>query len=408
MRKPAIFLLSTTLTAALAVSQLEAQPKVFDPTNFILVGGGLGAGMADFSLKDIYQKKNFGAQIAQQLNTLFPQPLIEGSGIGNAPGFPALPVRYPGPGQGAVREDFPPQLFVFNLSMPGYRITDTVGRRPGAPIIRQNDMQETVANLVLGYPSLVLYNKPLWTQFEYAQQMNPTFAIVELGYDDVLSAAATGDLTQLPNTSTFATTYSQVVSTLAANGATVMVMTVPDPTNTAYFTNLAGITRLTGAPSATISSLYKINSGDLITVNGVTAMAVQLEGSTTAPLPANSVLPAASVAQIQAAVKNLNSQITTIAQKSGAIVFDLNALLANVQANGVMAGTQLVTANYLGGFYSLDGYYPGETGHALIANSVLTQLNSTFGTSYQLLSLADIAANDPSVRYATQVENAIR
>ncbi len=107
-------------------------------------------------------------------------------------------------------------------------------------------------------------------------------------------------------------------------------------------------------------------------------------------------------------MKNLNSQITTIAQKSGAIVFDLNALLANVQANGVMAGTQLVTANYLGGFYSLDGYYPGETGHALIANSVLTQLNSTFGTSYQLLSLADIAANDPSVRYATQVENAIR
>ncbi len=243
MRKPAIFLLSTTLTAALAVSQLEAQPKVFDPTNFILVGGGLGAGMADFSLKDIYQKKNFGAQIAQQLNTLFPQPLIEGSGIGNAPGFPALPVRYPGPGQGAVREDFPPQLFVFNLSIPGYRITDTVGRRPGAPIIRQNDMQETVANLVLGYPSLVLYNKPLWTQFEYAQQMNPTFAIVELGYDDVLSAAATGDLTQLPNTSTFATTYSQVVSTLAANGATVMVMTVPDPTTTAYFTSLAGITQ---------------------------------------------------------------------------------------------------------------------------------------------------------------------
>jgi hypothetical protein len=407
MRKPAIFLFFAVLAAS-AVFPLQAQPKYFDPTNFIVVGGGLGAGMADFSLKDIYQKKNFGAQMALQMNTLFPQPLIEGSGIGNVPGFPAMPVRYPGPGQGAVREDFPPQLFVFNLSIPGYHISDSVGRAPAAPIVRLNDMTQTVTNLILGYPSLLLYQKPLWTQFQYAQNMNPTFAIVELGYDDILSAAATGDLTQLPNVTTFAASYSQIVSTLTATGATVMVTTVPDPTTTAYFTSLAGITRLTGAPSSVIASLYNINPGDLITVTGVSAMAFQIEGSTTAPLPAGSVVPAASVAQIQSAVKNLNAQITSIAQKSGALVFDLNALLAGVNANGLLAGTQVLSSNYFGGFYSLDGFYPGETGHALIANAMLTQLNNTFGTSFPMVSLATVAANDPSVRYAIQVENAIR
>jgi hypothetical protein len=333
---------------------------------------------------------------------------MEGSGVGNVPGFPALPVRYPGPGQGAVREDFPPQLFVFNLSIPGYHIADAIGRAPAAPIVRLNDMTQTVTNLVLGYPSLLLYQKPLWTQLQYAQNMNPTFAMVELGYDDILSAAATGDLTQLPNVATFAASYSQVVSTLAATGATVMVMTVPDPTTTAYFTNLAGVARLTGAPSSVIASLYGINPGDLITVNGITSMAFQIEGNTTAPLPAGSVVPAASVAQIQTAVKNLNAQITSIAQKNGARVYDLNALFAAVNANGVMAGTQMLSSNYLGGFYSLDGFYPGETGHALIANQILTLLNNAYGMGFPLLSLADVAAKDPSVRYATQVENAIR
>ena len=127
--------------------------------------------------------------MAQQMNTAFPQPLIQGSGIGNAPGFPAMPVRAPGPGQGAVRKDFPPTLFIFNLSVPGFRVEDAVGRRPGAPVIQQYDMQQTVTNLILGYPSLILHNKPLWTQLEYAKQMNPTFALVELGYYDVLEAA---------------------------------------------------------------------------------------------------------------------------------------------------------------------------------------------------------------------------
>src|SRR5882724_8112580 len=112
--------------AGLMALPLGAQQKKFDPTNFIAVGEGLAAGMADFSLKDVYQLKSFPAQMAVQMNTSFPQALFQASGIGNAPGFPDMPVRVPGPGQNSVRTDFPPQLFVFNLSIPGYRIEDTL------------------------------------------------------------------------------------------------------------------------------------------------------------------------------------------------------------------------------------------------------------------------------------------
>src|SRR5437867_4205958 len=188
----------------LLATQLAAQPqRRLDVTNFVVVGEGLAAGMADFSLKDIYQEKSFPAQMARQMNTAFPQPLMQASGIGNVPGFPPMPVRAPGPGQGAVRKDFPPQLFVFNLSVPGFRVEDSVGRRPAAPVVPQNDMLQTVTNLILGYPSLILRNKPLWTQLEYAKQMNPTFALIELGYYDALAAAATGDVRRLPDVAAF-------------------------------------------------------------------------------------------------------------------------------------------------------------------------------------------------------------
>src|SRR5205085_2037186 len=175
----------------------------------------------------------------------FPQALFQGSGIGNAPGFPEMPVRVPGPGQNSVRTDFPPQLFVFNVSVPGLRVEDSLNRRPAAPIVRYDDMNQTVVNLILGYPALILKDKPLWTQYEYALQMNPTFAVVELGYFDILQGAVTGDLARLPDTTAFAANYSKIVAGLRGTGATVMVTTVPDPTTTGYFTTIAGSTRLT-------------------------------------------------------------------------------------------------------------------------------------------------------------------
>src|SRR5438876_7964006 len=121
--------------ALLASGPARAQNKL-DTTQFVVVGEGLAAGMADFALRDVYQDKSFGAQMARQMKTLFPQPLIEGAGIGNAPGYTQLPVRLPGTLQGAVRDPFPPYLFVFNLSIPGQRLADSLSRRPASPLVQ--------------------------------------------------------------------------------------------------------------------------------------------------------------------------------------------------------------------------------------------------------------------------------
>ena len=384
------------LPAALA----RAQESFFDPTNFVVMGEGLAAGMADFGLRSVYQEKSFPAQMAQQMDVAFPQPLIQGAGIGSAPGFPSLPVRLPGPDQGAVRKDFPPQLFVFNLSVPGFRVSDALTRRPTPPLVQRNDELQSVTNLILGYPSLILKDKPLWTQAEYAQRMRPSLVLIELGYYDVLEAAATGDPSRLTSVESFRASYSDVLKAVRETDAALIVLTIPDPLDTAYFTPLDRASQNVLASAADLQALYNLRPDDLLTPNGLTAIALQLDANEIGPLPPGSVIGSDVAAQVRSRVGALNQVIQSLAQENGALVYDLHGLFARVRGSGlVVSDTRVLTRDYLGGFYSLNGYYPGATGHALIANEVLSLLNRTFGTSFPLIDLAQVAQDDPAVRF---------
>jgi hypothetical protein len=47
----------------------------------------------------------------------------------------------------------------------------------------------------------------------------------------------------------------------------------------------------------------------------------------------------------------------------------------------------------------MDAIYPGATGHALIANDILTFLNQTYHKSFSLVDVNSIATVDPAVQY---------
>jgi hypothetical protein len=384
-----------------------AQQSKLDTTTFVTLGEGLAAGMADFSLKDIYQLQSFPALIAKQIKTDFPQPLIEPPGIGSAPGFPALAVTVPARGQSTVREWFPPApggtpapaLFIFNLSVPGLKLADSISLRPAPPLIQKNNLQQTVINMTLGYPALLLQKgTALWSQLEYAQNLKPTLALVELGYFDVLDAAVKGDPTLLPDVATFQTNYTQIVTALTTSFANVIVTTIPNPLDTAYFTTLPAATRLVGIPAATIAQQFNLQSSDLLTLPGLMALGGQTFVQSTSALPAGSALSSATAGQITARVAALNSAISTVAQQKGALLYDLNAFLARGKIQGLAVGTRTLTADFQGGLYSLDGYYPGTVVHALIANDILALLNKTFSTSYATVDATALLTSDPAVR----------
>ena len=132
----------------------------------------------------------------------------------------------------------------------------------------------------------------LWSQYEYAVAMNPTLALVELGYWEALQAAAAGDPALVPDAASFRASYSTIVKGLRGLQAQVLVTTIPDPIDTAYFSSASEAAALLGVPAAAIQSGNGLAPGDLITRNGLTAIGSQLMGKRTAALPPGSAVSA--------------------------------------------------------------------------------------------------------------------
>ena len=402
-------IVTSVLPALLAVcpAGLLAQNKLVT-TQFVVVGEGLAAGMADFSLSEVHQNASFPAQMARQMKTAFPQPLLQAPGIGSgAPGFSSRPAGLPTVLQSSVRVDFPPNL-VNNLSVPGAKLSDVLKGVPVAPLIQAGNVKQTLTNFILGYPALIAGNTlPLVSQVNYATKLlNPTLLLVEVGYYDVLDAAVSDDPSRLPDPDTFGNDYKSMLSMLNGPGRTIVVLTIPDPFDTAYFTSVDNATRLLGAPPATLSALFHFNTGDTITPNGMMAAGgLILTNSVPSNFPL-SLLPglvvsASTATAVHQNVLDLNAAITAAASQTGAnvLTFDLYGVLHKVRTSGLSVGSDTLTADYLGGFYSLDGYYPGQTGQGLIANELLAFLNTSFDTNFPALDLAHIARGDPAVRF---------
>lgn len=398
LKRLLIFVMGILLTGAAMLAQ---QPhRRLDTTTFVVLGDGLAAGVSNFSLSDVGQRNSFPALMARQMGALFPQPKIQAPGIGNVMGFSRLPVRLPAALQTTVRRPFPPYLFVFNLSVPGLTTADAVTRRPVAPLIQPSDTKQTVINLLLGFPQLIVQDDvPLWTQLEYAQQMHPTFALVELGFSEVLDAAVHGDLSRLPDLSSFRSNYEQIIATLQSTYAEVLVTTVPDPLDTAYFSSPVYAAELTRVPTYVVLGLYGMVVDDCITVPGLVEIGNQFLERRSAPLPSGCYINSTTADEIRAYVAQMNQEIRSVASSHGAELFDLHGLIRDFKDNGAVVSGRRLSADFLGGIYSLDGYYPGATGQSLIANAILETLNTTYGTDFSPVSVAQHLAADSVADY---------
>jgi hypothetical protein len=396
-------LLVAALTSPAAFGQTKAG---LDTTTFIVMGEGLAAGMANYGLSSVVQKYSFPAQVAAQMKTAFMQPLIQPPGIGDVVGYPGQEVKLQVYPQGSVREfyredkeakqDGPP-LLLMNLSVPGLTLAESISLRPVLPVA-QRSMKQTVVNMILGFPQLFLDNVPIWSQFEYAKAMFPTVALVELGYYEALDAAVKGDPNLLPDPSAFGNQYSQVLAGLRGLQAQVIATTIPNPLDTAYFSTPAVAAQITATNSFVITAGYKVEPQDYVTRNALMTIANQFSNGEIGTLPAGSILRAATATALTTRINALNAAIVNAAKANGAQVYDLNAFLRKIRVSGATAGNNTITADYLGGFYSMDAVYPGPTGHSLIANDLITFLNQTYSTSFPLVNVTTVAAEDQTLR----------
>ena len=368
-------------------------------TSFITLGEGLAAGMGNFTLTNETQAMSFPAQMARQMQAEFAQPLIQPPGICDAVGFAQLPVRVPAPAQTTVLDQFPPTA-VSNLSVPGFKLLDALNLRPAQPMVHRNDAKQTAVNLILGArPIMKGEDRQLPTQLEYALQRNPTFALIELGYYDVLEAAVKGDLNLLPDVGSFRSAYAQLLKSMKGSGSELLVLTIPDPVDTAHFSSVKVAAKILKVEPDVIQGIYSLRDDDLITVNGLNEIGFQLFARGIKPLPEGSVMSAEMAGGVRSRVEELNVEITALAQERGALVYDLHAFFRRIANEGVYVGARILTNEFLGGFYSLNGYYPGETGHALIANELLHFLNSNYGADFPEVDVRAVILTDPVAAY---------
>ena len=65
----------------------------------------------------------------------------------------------------------------------------------------------------------------------------------------------------------------------------------------------------------------------------------------------------------------------------------------NLAANGVEVGGQRLTTNFMGGFFSLDGVHPTNTGYAIIANEFIKTMNRSIQAGIPPISIEQVSQN---------------
>jgi hypothetical protein len=374
---------------------LHAQPaRTVDVTSFVVLGGGWSAGYAEFQLLESRQRAAFPTLMAEAMETVRPQPLFRPLVGPSLLAVNPLPGILPATGQSVLRS-LPFPLFAFNVSIPWVRVEDSLRRPPAAPLVRERDFRQTLVNLVLGYPHLILEQPPLWTQVEYAERMSPTLVLIQMGLGDVLEGAVAGDPALITPSSAFAADFSEIAERMRRTFAEVVVLTVPNPLDAPYFLDLTAAADLLGFSTAELKAGFGLRDLDRITPAGLVQISDFVRGRGPAALTSDAVLPEAVVWAVDEAVSAYNATIRAEASRRGFLLYDLNALTRQVRESGVEAGSRRLGGGLQEGFYSSDGLFPSPTAHAVIANQLLLLLNATYSRSFNLVDVDTVAARDP-------------
>ena len=144
-----------------------------------------------------------------------------------------------------------------------------------------------------------------------------------------------------------------------------------------------------------LSGLLGIVPGDYVNPTGLAQIPLILAQTQKGPITDAGVLSAAEVVTVQAQVTAFNQVISQQAQAANATLVDINALFKQVTTSGLTINGYTGTTAFLGGFFSLDGIHPTNTGYAVVANKFIDTMNSAFSSKIPDVALGPVAASDP-------------
>jgi lysophospholipase L1-like esterase len=391
-------LLSTVLIASVLLlagcdDDSLTPPPVEDElfARYVSLGNSITAGFQSSGISAATQQQAYPVLLAEQMGTPFNSPLLAGSGC-PPPLINALTGERAGDAPCGLRQSPPVRLN--NVAVPGSAVVDLL----------DNDAPRSNANVLT---QLFLGSR---TQVEVAVEVEPTFATVWTGNNDVLNAAFAGivNTETVTSVSDFEARYTSALDALEDAGAQGGV--------------LFGVSDITLIPHFSAGAAYAAAEDQINTVGSsqspawgsfsVDASCAPSQLGTTTLVPANyglselltsalggadvtlncatdeRVLSGEEVALVQSRVDAYNTFIQSEADARGWVYQPINPTLQELRENGAIPPFPNFTdpsGDFFGTAFSLDGIHPNSATHERIANTTIEAINAEYGTSLSTL-----------------------
>ena len=289
-----------------------------------------------------------------------------------------------------------------NVAVTGHTVLDAYRMTPESASINKTDCTTTPGTCQTDLPRrkiMPLIMLPKQTQVTAMLSQKPTFVSVELGANDVLSAASGIAIVGVTITTpqAFDTIYAKIIDSVKSTNAKALLVTLPTALGNAP-------SMRTGvdlhADSAAFSQAFYITVGtDCKTTNGANTVFVpgyvftnigigrarQAAGAPRHVMTCadsglgkrDFVLTPAELTTITTAVAGFNAKITALATENEYALASLNDWWNKPKPPFSVASLVSSPEPY-GKYFGLDGVHPSQAGQITVANSAIAAINDRY------------------------------
>lgn len=360
---------------------------------YVSIGTSLSAGTQSNGILYSTQARSWPALLADQSFAQFSYPAIRGPGC--APPYIA-PLQFGrllsgvaiAAGDNSCAALFPDiALPTNNVAVPGATTSAALSATPAS---------RTGFSAML-YARILPANE---SQVSAMMDLDPTLVSVELGSNEVLTAAASGQV--IPNVTfttvaAWAPVYTEVIDSVEATGARALLVTVPLVSqmpsmrqgselwsnrleflafNVAVQADCDGSANLVFTPGLVLT---KVAEGQALAAMGQQAQLSCANGPV-GPSP-DYILSPTEAQTLATVVGEMNDHIASEAAANGYALLDANEVLGQfVDERPAFSVVTMMTCSFPHGQYmSLDGVHPNGYGYQSVANAAADALNDRYG-----------------------------
>lgn len=402
-------------------------------TRLVTIGNSISSGYQSGSLFQSAQNFSYGNQIAQQVGTIYQQPIVADPGTAGRMeivSLSPLTINYNLTSGTPLNTTYDKPYN--NLGIPGATLYDVLNAT------NSTNCASGLAGSPNPFFDLVL--RGIGSQFTQTKLQQPTLITLWIGNNDVLGYATSGGTRPSNPTPSnlFAGMFSMLGDSLASLGAKVVVANIPEVTAIPFFNTVGPQLAMTfpwsamhvtnvyyqkhgeGVGSGTADSLKLLTGRVLITLKassyasdfGLPTGRFYKENNypglpagvdTTKPfglhpqnpIPDPLILDEDEMIVAHNSTVEFNSTIAAVVTAKNFILVDMNTEFNKLRLGDFAGGTVIDGINFktsfiTGGLFSLDGVHPTSQGQGLIANYFIKAINSSLGSSIPLINLSTI------------------